>query len=115
MAERFSRAATAIRVENAERAFRRAVEVFQAGDEEERARTTMALRKKADRVLRFRLQHLKARLAAAQSIGTAEALDEHVREIERLRLTQQDALGGGLNAILVEFGVGDASKARPAS
>ena len=101
----FSGHTHATRVEGAEATLRAAVGSFQQCPVEERARRLKALRKMADQVLRARLQWLKAGLAAAHRIPTAEALGKRATQIERLRSAQEAAVAGGIDAILVEFGV----------
>ena len=59
----------------------------------------------AARVLRARLQKIKAATAATQRIPTAEELAKHAGEIENLRAAQEAALAGGVDAILAEFEV----------
>ena len=99
----FSGFTHATRVEDAEETLRMAVDSFGAAPPEDRARRIKPLRKLAERVLRARLQFLKAGLAAAERIPTAEALEKRARQIERLRLAQETARAGGVDAILSEF------------
>lgn len=101
----FSGLTHATRVEDAERTLEAAVASFLACSAEERARRVKALRKMAARVLRARLQYLKAGLAAAQQIPTAEALAKRATQIEHLRAAQEAAVTGGVDAILDELGV----------
>jgi hypothetical protein len=95
-------------VEDAERVLRRAVEVFHARAVDERPRKRGTLAKKAERVLRARLHFLKVKLAAAQYAGPQDDHEKHAQEAERLLRAQRALTSGGVHALLVEFGAGDA-------
>jgi hypothetical protein len=103
----FSGRTHATRVEDAEETLKAAIGSFHDCCGEERARRAKALRKMAARVLRARLQYLKASLVAAQRVPTAEALAKHTTQLEHLRSAQDATVEGGLGAILSEFGVGE--------
>ena len=101
----FSGLSHATRVEDAERALRAAVSAHHTALAYERPHHLNALRKLATRLLRARLKALKASLALANRIATAEALARRARHIAHLHAAQAVAVAGGVDAILLEFGV----------
>ncbi|WP_394840802.1 hypothetical protein LZC95_27470 [Pendulispora brunnea] len=95
----------ATRVEDAEAAMRQAVSAFHAGAPD--AKALRKVQKFAERLLRARLQFLKARIADGERIPTAEELTKREQELARLRRAESAARAGGVGAILGEFGIAE--------
>ena len=96
------------RVRDAEESLRQALEALRAsGPGDERTKRAKAVRRLAERVLWARLR-MKVRIAAAREAQMGGATVERSQEIASLQDRAEVIRGGGLSAILAEFGAQDA-------
>jgi hypothetical protein len=96
------------RVRDAEESLRQALEALRAsGPGNERTKRAKAVRRLGERVLWARLR-MRVRIAAAREAQMGEATVERSQEIASLHNRAEVIRGGGLSAILAEFGAQDA-------
>lgn len=93
------------RAEEAETTLRNAVAASAAAPSGDGAARIKHLRKLADRVLRARLQLLRAALDAARRIPTTDAIEKQAKQIDRLIAAHDATVAGGAEAILLELGI----------
>ena len=97
------------RVRDAEESLRQALEALRAsGPGDERTKRAKAVRSLGERVLWARLRMLRVRIAAAREAQMGGATVERSQEIASLQDRAEVIRGGGLSAILAEFGAQDA-------
>ncbi len=94
----------ATRVAETEETLRTAFRALETCDPSERPHKEKAIRKIAARLLRARMQFLKAHLVELTRVATAEAHEKRAKEIERMRIAREVTETGGVAAILAEYG-----------